>query len=74
MIYCISSIGWKELALDLQGDSENPQELTVPKKNKEGSEQKAFHLGLQDSFLYSLSERAGGKGALLLFVSSTSWL
>ena len=33
-----SSIGWKELALDLQGDNENPQELTVrSEQNKKPS-------------------------------------
>lgn len=30
---CTSSIGWRELALDLQGDNENPQELTVGNEN-----------------------------------------
>lgn len=57
-----SSTGWTELALDLQGDNENPQELTVPKESKEGSERNAFHLELQDSFLHSFFETAGGKG------------
>lgn len=35
----VSSTGWKELALDLQGDKENPQELSVPKESYEGSEE-----------------------------------